>query len=241
MESVTIFDRKISITPTELNELKNTKIDTILLRKLQLTIENKCSEHGFILQGSAKVLSRSMGYFESCRFTGETVYYVKVQCSVIYPVDGVRLQCNVTRKNKMGLYVNYNRAINIQVPRDLHIGNIEFDNVQIGDNVEVELKRSKFSINDPYILGSGIFIKNNRQENKDNSKQMNKINPIEELELDSDDESQEQQQQQQQQEQQEQQEQQQQEQQEQQEQEQEQEQEQQQEQEQEQELEDDKS
>jgi hypothetical protein len=60
----------------------------------------------------------------------------------------------------MGLYVVYKDAIRIQVPRELHIGNDEYENVQIGDTVEVELKRSKFQINDLYILSSGIFIKN---------------------------------------------------------------------------------
>jgi hypothetical protein len=58
----------------------------------------------------------------------------------------------------MGLYVQYKNAIRVQVPRDLHIGNEEFDSVEIGDNILVELKRSKFQINDPYILASGIFV-----------------------------------------------------------------------------------
>jgi hypothetical protein len=57
----------------------------------------------------------------------------------------------------MGLYVDYKQAIRIQVPRDLHIGMIEYENVKIGDIIEVELKRSKFAINDTYILASGIF------------------------------------------------------------------------------------
>jgi hypothetical protein len=45
------------------------------------------------------------------------------------------------------------------VPRDLHIGNQEYDGVQIGDQVEVELKRSKFAIQDAYILASGMFLR----------------------------------------------------------------------------------
>ena len=58
----------------------------------------------------------------------------------------------------MGLYVNYRDAIRIQIPRDLHLGNEVFDNVQVGDTVQVQLKRSKFAINDLYILSSGVFI-----------------------------------------------------------------------------------
>jgi hypothetical protein len=120
-------------------------------------MEKKCSEQGFVLPGTIEMLSRSMGYFESARFTGDAIYYVKLQGTVIYPVDGIRVKGEVIRKNKMGLYVDCKQAIRIQVPRDLHIGMVEYENVKIGDIVEVELKRSKFAINDSYILASGIF------------------------------------------------------------------------------------
>jgi hypothetical protein len=159
MESTAFFEKKIGLTPSDFNKLKDVPVDTILLTKSKDVMENKCSEHGFVLPGSLKLLSRSMGYFESARFTGDAVYYVKLEGKVVYPADGVRVIGEVIRKNKMGLYVQYKNAIRVQVPRDLHIGNQEFDSVEIGENVLVELKRSKFQINDPYILASGIFIK----------------------------------------------------------------------------------
>jgi hypothetical protein len=99
-----------------------------------------------------------MGYFEAARFTGDAIYYVKLQGKVIYPADGVRVVGEVIRKNKMGLYVDYRKAIRIQVPRDLHIGSEEYEEVEVGDKIEIELKRSKFQINDQYILASAIFI-----------------------------------------------------------------------------------
>jgi hypothetical protein len=158
MESVVFFEKKLSLIPQEFNEIKMTSIDDILLKKARDTMENKCSENGFILPGSITLHSRSMGYFEAARFTGDAIYYVKLEGKVIYPVDGIRVTGEVIRKNKMGLYVNYQNAIRIQVPRDLHLGNETFDNVQVGDMIQVEIKRSKFAINDPYILSSGIFI-----------------------------------------------------------------------------------
>jgi len=158
MESVAFFEKKLSLTPQEFNEVKSNSMDDILLKKAKETMENKCSEQGFILPGSIVLHSRSMGYFEAARFTGDAVYYVKLEGKVIYPVDGIRVTGDVIRKNQMGLYVNYLNAIRIQVPRDLHLGNEKFDNVQVGDTVQVELKRSKFAINDLYILSSGIFI-----------------------------------------------------------------------------------
>ena len=158
MKSTAFFEKKINLTPAEFNEVKHESIESILEKKAKQLIENKCSEQGFVLPGTIKLLSRSMGYFESARFTGDANYYLKLEGTIVYPADGIRVSCEVIRKNKMGLYADYNNAIRIQVPRDLHIGSEEYEEVEVGDIIEVELKRSKFQINDPYILASAIFI-----------------------------------------------------------------------------------
>jgi len=148
------------MTPRDLNRMKTGGgVDDILLGKLREEIEEKCSEHGFVLPGTLKMLSRSMGYYEQARFTGDAVYQVKLEGKVIYPADGVRIVGEVIRMNKLGLYVVHRNAIRVQVPRDLHIGNMEFDSVEVGDSVEVELKKSRFQINDAFILTNGLFIR----------------------------------------------------------------------------------
>jgi hypothetical protein len=157
MESIAFFEKKIHLTPMDLNQLKKIPTDELLLSRAKELIENKCSEHGFVLPGSITLLSRSMAYFEAARFTGDAVYYVKLEGRVIYPVDGTEVIGKVIRKNKMGLYVNYRDAIRIQVPRDLHLGNMEYDSVEVGDTVLIEMKRSRFAINDPHILATGVF------------------------------------------------------------------------------------
>jgi hypothetical protein len=159
MESTAFFEKKINLTPREFNEIKSQTVQELLTKKAIQMMEEKCSEHGFVLPGTVKLLSHSMGHFEAARFTGDAIYYVKLEGRVIYPADGVRVTGEVIRKNKMGLYINHRNAIRIQVPRDLHLGNQEYDSVQIGDQVEVELKRSKFAIQDAYILASGMFLR----------------------------------------------------------------------------------
>ena len=158
MESTAFFEKKINLSPGEFNEVKHESIDSLLEKKAKQLIENKCSEQGFVVPGTVKLISRSMGYFEAARFTGDANYYLKLEGKVVYPADGIRVVCEVIRKNKMGLYADYNNAIRIQVPRDLHVGSEEYEEVEVGDIIEVELKRSKFQINDPYILASAIFI-----------------------------------------------------------------------------------
>ena len=158
MEATAFFERKVGLSPRDISSLKGKTVNDILKKRLAESIENKCSEHGFVLPGSVEILSRSMGYFEQARFTGDAVYYVKAKGQILYPADGIRVTGEVIRKNKLGLYVVHRDALRIQVPRDLHIGNEEFDSVEIGDTVEVEIKKSRFQVNDPFVLTNGLFI-----------------------------------------------------------------------------------
>ncbi len=158
METTVVFEEKVAITPSDLNKLRDKTLDELLLRRFANANEGRCSVHGWVIPGSLKIISRSMAHIESGRFTGDLVSWVQVEGSVIYPVDGVRLKAMVLKKNKMGLFVMYQDAIQIMVPRDLHIGNEEFEAVQIGDTVEVELKKSRFQVKDMHILSVGLFI-----------------------------------------------------------------------------------
>jgi len=150
MESVAFFEKKVNLRPNDLNRIGEYTVNDLLEQKVRGLLENKCSEHGFVLPDSVRLLSHSMGYFEPARFTGDAVYYVKAE------VEG-----EVLRKNKMGLYLKYGDGIRIQVPRDLNLTEEkreEFERVDIGDTVKVILKKSLFQINDPYILTNGIFV-----------------------------------------------------------------------------------
>jgi hypothetical protein len=61
------------------------------------------------------------------------------------------------RKNKMGIFGEYNSAIRVMLPRDLHLGNDNYENINIGDKIQVLVKKSRFQINDPFILSVGIL------------------------------------------------------------------------------------
>jgi hypothetical protein len=58
----------------------------------------------------------------------------------------------------MGLYIIYDDAIRILVPRDLHLGNEDYDSLRVGDSIRVELRKSRFQIQDKFILSVGVFV-----------------------------------------------------------------------------------
>lgn len=157
METIALFEEKIPITPRDLSR-GSVKIEGLLSDKLSQKLEGRCSLHGYVIPGTMKLLSRSVGYIEKGRNTGDIVYHIQAEGNVIYPPDGTVLQGEILRKNKMGMFVNYKDAIHVILPRDLHIGNEEFDGLQIGEVVKVEIKKSRFQVNDEYILSVGVYL-----------------------------------------------------------------------------------
>jgi ribA/ribD-fused uncharacterized protein len=174
IETLALFEEKVSLTPRDLANA-NLNIHSVLLSKLAEKLEGNCSLHGWVVPQSVKILSRSMGYLEPGRFTGDVVFHIQAQGKVLNPPSGSRIVCDVIGNNKMGLYVSYKRkmkevdrktkavltqlvdAIKIILPRDLHIGNEEFSKMQVGDKVHVEIKKSRFQVNDKFVLSVGVF------------------------------------------------------------------------------------
>jgi len=157
MEYTAVFEEQVALTPRDIrSQIKS--IDAVLEEKLRVRLEGKCSRHGFVLTESIKILSRSMGSLERGRFTGHLLFHVQAEGNVLNPPDKTILDGEVIRKNKMGLYVNYRDAIRIIVPRDANIGIDEFESVEVGETITVEIKKSRFQVNDEYILSVGLFV-----------------------------------------------------------------------------------
>jgi DNA-directed RNA polymerase subunit E'/Rpb7 len=116
-------------------------IDKLLEEKVKTQYEGRCSRNGYVLPGSVKLISRSIGIVEEGRFTGECSDYAEASSKVLQPPDGFILVGEVIRKNKVGMYVNYKDAIRVMIPRDLHIGDEDFESVNVGESVRVEIKR----------------------------------------------------------------------------------------------------
>jgi len=57
----------------------------------------------------------------------------------------------------MGVYASFEDAIRVMVPRDLHIGDEAFDAIEVGQTIQVEIKKSRFQVNDTSILSVGVF------------------------------------------------------------------------------------
>jgi DNA-directed RNA polymerase subunit E'/Rpb7 len=157
MEQIAVFEEKVVLNPVDFHDnIQN--FDGLLLKKLKTQLEGRCSKHGFVIPDSLVILSRSLGYAEKGRFTSDFLYYIKAQGRVLNPPEGMQVEGEVLRKNKMGMYVILNDAIRIMIPRDLHIGNVEFDEIEVGERIRIEIKKSRYQVNDSHILSIGQFL-----------------------------------------------------------------------------------
>jgi DNA-directed RNA polymerase subunit E'/Rpb7 len=157
MEQIAVFQEKVALAPIDLRS-DITSFDEILLNKLKKQLEGKCSKNGFVIPGSLELLSRSMGFCEKGRGTSDFLYYIKARGKVYNPPDGLVVEGQVMLKNKMGCYVILDNAIRIMIPRDLHIGNEEFDTIELNDRIRIEIKKSQFRANSSHILSIGQFL-----------------------------------------------------------------------------------
>lgn len=153
------LDERVALTPMEIGSISSAEsISEMLTKKLKEKHESKCNANGYVKPGSVSILARSMGVAENGRFTGNLLFDCKIKCDVFYPIGGAEIEATVIKVNKMGAYVHYDEAIRILLPRDLHVGNVEFDTIEEGKNVRVRLERSRFQANDPYIMGVGVLL-----------------------------------------------------------------------------------
>ena len=159
MYNTVYLDERVALTPVELGNVRVVEdVQEMLTKKLKEKHEGKCNANGYVKPGSLTILARSMGVAENGRFTGNIVYDCKFKCEVFYPVGESEMEAIVIKVNKMGAYVHFDEAIRILLPRDLHVGNVEFDSIEEGRTVPIRLERSRFQINDPYIMGVGVLV-----------------------------------------------------------------------------------
>ena len=154
-----VLEERVALNPTELSDTENTtNMDSLLLQRIKVKIEGRCISAGYVKPDSLEILHRSMGIAENGRFTGNYLFYVKLRCKVFHPETNTPVECRVLKVNKMGAYVVLDEAMRVLLPRDLHLGNTTFDALSPEDTVMVQVLRSRFQTNDPFISSVGLFI-----------------------------------------------------------------------------------
>jgi DNA-directed RNA polymerase subunit E'/Rpb7 len=120
-----------------------------ILAQLKMSYEGRCSAEGFIQQNSITIVNYSLG--RSNYIKGGADYDVVFQADVCFPHAGQIFKAPVAIRSKVGIHAE-TPPIQVLIPRDLHIGNTDFENIRVGDNIEFEVVGAQFKQQDRDIV-----------------------------------------------------------------------------------------
>lgn len=131
-------------------------IQSSLLAQLRMKYEGICVAEGFLQRQSITIIEHSLGRTNLIK--GGLDYTVKFQADVCMPHPGQVFRMPVTLKSKVGLHAE---AVPIKalIPRDLHIGVEDFDQVNEQQEIEFEVVGARFQQGDESIVVLGKLRK----------------------------------------------------------------------------------
>lgn len=144
--------RTISVPSKHLQK----NIQSSILMYLKSHVEGRCGIEGYVQPKTSVIVNYSLGAVNSMKL-GVT-YRVKFQADICFPHKGQILRAPVTLRSKIGVHAE-SSPLRVLLPRDLHIGNTEFEQIVEKDEVEFEVLGAEFKQNDEHMFVLAKLIK----------------------------------------------------------------------------------
>ena len=156
-----LFERRTLVKKVHINsKFLQKNIQASLLAQLKGTYEGRCIPEGYVERNSITITNYSLGRTNYIK--GGVDYDVTFQADICMPHSGQRFKAPVKLRSKVGIHAE-TPPIKVLIPRDLHLGNEEFETVKVDEDIEFEVVGSQFKQEDDTIIVVGKLI--------------NKINP----------------------------------------------------------------
>jgi DNA-directed RNA polymerase subunit E'/Rpb7 len=131
-------------------------IHASLVDQLRNKYEGVCLSEGYIQPASITIVDYSLGRTNILK--GGLDYSVRFQADVCLPHIGQVFRAPVVSKSKIGLHAETS-PIKVLLPRDLHIGNPDFDEAEKGQIIEFDVVGTRFQQGDKTIIVLGKLQK----------------------------------------------------------------------------------
>lgn len=131
-------------------------IQASILAQLRLKYEGVCVAEGYIQRRSITVVDHSLGRINYIK--GGLDYTVKFQADICMPHPGQVFRMPVVLKSKLGIHAE-SSPVKALLPRDLHIGVTDFEDVSEQEEIEYEVIGSRFQQGDESIVVLGKLRK----------------------------------------------------------------------------------
>lgn len=151
-----LFERRQLTKKVHINsKFLQKNIQSSLLAQLKGLYESKCIPEGYIQRNSITIVNYSLGRVNYIH--GGVDYDVVFQCDICMPHVGQRFKAPVKLRSKVGIHAE-TPPIKVLIPRDLHLGNEEFENVKPDEDIEFEVIGSQFKQEDESIIVVGKLL-----------------------------------------------------------------------------------
>jgi len=144
-----------------------TNIAEILEQILTNNFEGKCVVEGFVKPNSCKIIRYSSGIIER---GNNIIFEVVFECDICFPVEGMLISCVVKNVVKAGVRAESSSDVPspvvVFVAKDHHFSNQQFNDIQVGDIINVRVIGQRFELNDKFISIIGELIKEPRSKPK---------------------------------------------------------------------------
>lgn len=124
-------------------------IEASLLSHLRMKFEGVCVAEGYIARNSITIAEHSLGRINLIK--GGLDYTVRFQADVCMPHQGQVFRTTVAFRSKIGIHADM-PPLKVMIPRDLHIGNTEFDEVEDKQEIEFEIVGARYQQGDDSIV-----------------------------------------------------------------------------------------
>jgi DNA-directed RNA polymerase subunit E'/Rpb7 len=131
-------------------------IQSSFLSQIKADVEGRCGIEGYVQPNSSVILEYSLGSMDILR--SGVRYRVRFQADICYPHKGQIIKVPVTFKSKIGIHAEMT-PLRVLLPRDLHIGDSEFESIQEKDEIEFEVLGAEFKQGDENIFVLGKLLK----------------------------------------------------------------------------------
>lgn len=145
-----LFERRELVRNIHLDaKFLQRNIDASLIAQLRMKYEGICVAEGYIQRQSITIVEHSLGRTNLIK--GGLDYTVRFQADVCMPHPGQVFRAPVILKSKIGINAEVT-PIKVLLPRDLHIGNGTFDDIQEKQEIEFEVVGARFQQGDDSIV-----------------------------------------------------------------------------------------
>lgn len=135
-------------------------LDDVIESHIRNNFEGKCIVEGYVKPNSSKIVRYSSGIIER---GNNIVFEVVFECDICLPVEGMLMSCVVKNVVKAGIRAEVTNEVPspvvVFVAKDHHYNIHQFNEIQVGDTINVRVIGQRFELNDKYVSVIGELVK----------------------------------------------------------------------------------